>query len=136
MKSLRRIAGMMRLKSTDHGSDEQVRRELNAPSLQCLIVRRKLLLLSSLSQFAPAFLSTLLAARDSTHTQCWPWFRLVMHDLTTMFLYHAATLAELGDPQHHSDRWYFFARDFSIPWKTLVNCMFFHTMPLDRVEEK
>ena len=136
MKGLRRIAGMMRFKSTGHGYNEQVRRELDAPSLQCLIVRRRLLLLSSLSQFAPPLFSTLLAARDSTHTQCLPWVRLVMHDLTTMFFRHAANLAELGDPQHHADRWYFFARDFPIPWKTLVNCMFFHTMPLDRVEEK
>ena len=66
MRGLRRIAGAQRYQQSGHGSDQTIRVVLRAPSPQCLIHRRRLLLLSSVVQHAPTFVTSLLAARDST----------------------------------------------------------------------
>ena len=136
MRGLWRIAGAQRFQSTGHGSDESVRRCLGAQSLQCLILRRRLLLVSAIARFAPPFLTALLSARDAYGLQCLPWVWLVLHDLSVMLSHYPSKLAELGDPARFSDRWLQFARDDPVPWKHLVNNIVFAPMPLDKVEDK
>ena len=103
-----------------------------------MILRRRLLLLSSVAQHAPPFLTSLLAARDSSATQCLPWAHLVVKDLKAMYMFHGHKLEELGDPEVHTnaDKWFEFARAFPVQWKQLVNRVFYANMPMDKSEHK
>ena len=138
MRGLRRIAEAQRFQQSGHGSDEKIRLVLRAPSLQCLILRRRMLLLSSVARHAPPFLTSLLAARDSSAVQCLPWVRLVVKDLKAMYMFHEHKLQDLGDPGVHTnaDKWFEFARAFPVQWKQLVNRVFYANMPMDKSEHK
>ena len=76
-------------------TDLEVRQLLNAPSLQCLIVRRRLLLVSSILKYAPAHIAILLSARNSSGS---PMARvsLVIDDLKTCRIFMLRNWMTLG----------------------------------------
>jgi hypothetical protein len=122
MRVLRRIAGACRFGKECKWSDLDVRRVLHAPSLQCLITQRRLLLLGSvLRNGSPALCSALAFVGSSADRLRLPWVRLVRDDLESLYAVLKHKLSELGDPQVHADLWCEFIKSHPQAWKQLVS---------------
>eukprot|EP00973_Karenia_brevis_P011041 1494564-Karenia_brevis.AAC.1 len=107
MRGLRRIAGKVKFDATsarEAGSDHSVRVMLGAPSLLCIIMRRRLLLLASVLRYGPPHLLAILATRSKTN-ECapLPWVSLVLADLRQLWAAQRARFDELGSPEDSPD---------------------------------
>ena len=106
MRVLRRIAGMCKYSGNCEGSDSKVRAALGAPSLMCLIMRKRLLLVSSVVSHGSDALRAMLSCKSrGVDAMCLPWIRHVRADMHALQVFHAPRLDELGDPGLHSEAW-------------------------------
>jgi hypothetical protein len=121
MRVLRRIAGACRFNAVGNKTDAMVRRELNMPSMQCLIVRRRLMLLMSVLRSEVKSLMALMAAVSARGDKSrLPWVELVYKDLCALARYHGDRLTELGDPRGDAAKWHRFIVDYPLAWRQLV----------------
>jgi hypothetical protein len=133
MRGLRRIAACSKYDAeTAHaaGTDARVRALLEAPSLQCTLMQRRLLLLASVLRNGSPRILSMLAARGQGG-QLLPWVRLVCNDLKRLAEFHGDKLEELGDPSENGSRWASFIVDFPRAWRELVKSVFYNTMEGD-----
>ena len=133
MRGLRRIADCLRFSAESahaSGSDAYVRTLLGAPSLQCIIMQRRLLLLASILRNGSSRLVSLLAARGRDN-QPLPWVRMISGDLQRTASYHANKFAELGDPLEHCNEWAAMITRFPGEWRELVKGVHYTSMELD-----
>eukprot|EP00973_Karenia_brevis_P094817 12424323-Karenia_brevis.AAC.1 len=113
MRVLRRIAGACRYDKTCKLSDSEVRRLLDAPSLQCLIMRRRLMLLAAVVKANVLSLLGLLSVVSKTADELrLPWTRFIVEDMKALQEHHAPKLDELGDPATNSVSWHRFLLDY------------------------
>ena len=121
MRVLRRIAGMCRYNASCGANNSAVRRQLSAPSLKCIIVRRRLSLLRSvLIEGSPSLHSMLASVSDGSDSCKLPWVAQICADMRELQAFHAPKLVELGDPELYSDRWFEMIVSYGSWWKELV----------------
>ena len=87
----------VRFSCSDNVSNEDMRRHIGAPSLQCLVLRKRLRLTLAIVISDMPHLSALLSCHAPGGKPL-PWVRLVQQDLATMAEFHKEKLRELGDP--------------------------------------
>ena len=135
MRGLRRIAAKSKFSAESAhaaGSDQLIREELGAPSLYCLIVRRRLMLTAAVLKYAAPHVAALLAScATNTEQQQLPWVKLVIDDLSHLKAYHAWKLSELGPPSESPSDWVNLMTNFPGPRKQLVKSYHFGTCEFD-----
>ena len=133
MRVLRRIANCTKFSAESahaNGTDAYVRTLLGVPSLQCVILQRRLLLLASVLRNGSSRLVALLSAR-SRDNQPLPWVRLISDDLRRLANFHGKKVEELGDPTVHCERWAALITDCPSGWRELVKAVHFNSMEFD-----
>ena len=85
MRVLRRIAGEMRFSSDGNATDLEVRIKLNQPSLDCLMLRARLLYFCRLLNSRHTFLIALLSSRSAAGAVIMPWTLQLRRDLILLF---------------------------------------------------
>ena len=103
MKVVRRIAGAVRFKLTDNITNLDARRAINAPSIECLLLRARLLYFSSLARFGPPILLAIFASitdsqREPGGTRRMTWAAQIIHDLRAINEYYRTELRGTPDP--------------------------------------
>ena len=135
MRGLRRIAARSKFdKQSAHegGSDHHVRLELNAMSLQCVIIHKRLLLVAAVLRHGPPHLLTMLASyTDNADRAPLPWVRAVRNDLQRLWEFHRQKLEEIGPPDHAPQKWVDLMVNYPFQWKELVKSMRFTSMDMD-----
>ena len=135
MRGLRRIAAACRFSSApNQPTDSDVRRLLGAPSLQCIIVQRRLMLASSIAMHGPRPLQAILSVR--TNGQVIPWVRALRTDLAALTTYHAPKLDELGPPQDNPHSWAALMTSYPKEWRELVKSYKVTDMPFDIMKDR
>ena len=121
MRVLRRVAGESRYGQRKVPTDDQVRRDLGMPSLLALIIRRRLMLLSSVLRSGCKACSALLSlhVESGTHHRM-PWVELVLGDQRLLQQTSATKLDDLRDPHENAEKWETFILDYPGPWRELV----------------
>ena len=117
------------------GTNQEVREILGAPSLQCLILRRRLMLLISVARSGMPHLEALISCRVAGGSPL-PWVKLVQQDLCTLAAFHEEKLAELGSPLTNASAWWVFMQAFPGPFTQLIKEVHITTMPLDGASVK
>ena len=133
MRGLRRIAACSKYDAQSAhvaGSDASVRTLLGVPSLQCIIMQRRLLLLASVLRNGSVRLVSLLAAYGRGGQQL-PWVSLICNELRRLFNFHGAKLDDLGDPVENGERWASFILEYPRAWRELVKSVAYNCMDLD-----
>ena len=131
IRGLRRISGECKYSPTSTDmTDHAVRAHLGAPSLQCLIMQRRLSLFGAILQYGPSCLHTLLSAARGDRIL--PWVALLRRDLIQLQQFWAPKLDELGAVTECSARWAQFVCNHASEWKELVNGFVISTMGLDQ----
>ena len=133
-RGLRRIAGRIKAGGAPQISNEKIRIELGVPSLACLLVRRRLLLLISVARSEIVHLRALLSCAVAGGRQM-PWTEQVVQDLEVLADFHRDKLNELGPPRSQPLVWHDFMLQFPGAFGTLVWKLHITTMPLDRCSE-
>jgi hypothetical protein len=137
MRALRRIAGMCRHGQPKTLPDHDVREVLGAPSLQCLIIRRRLELLSSVLRSEIGSLNALLRSTSScADATKLPWVTLVISDLRVLRSCMGDKLAELGDPVADAAKWFTFICDYPSAWKSMLHQLHLTSLPIDAQRAK
>jgi hypothetical protein len=135
MRGLRRIADRLIFSAKSAlaaGSDQLVRDVLGAPSLHCLIVQKRLMLVASVLKYAPTHVAAMLASRaDNADKQQLPWVRLVIDDLNRLRQFHIHKLAELGSPSVSPADWVHLMTKYPFQWKQLVKNLHYSTSEYD-----
>ena len=131
MKVLRRIAGMVRFNGSQP-ADVVVRELMNAPSVDCIIMKMRLQYLRRLlcSQCAP--LTALLSAKDTYGVSASPLAKLIAEDLD--FVYNSSALARdsLCAPTTSPEAWKRFIVESSSAWDGIIDQTFFSESSCDR----
>ena len=83
MRVLRRISGDLRFGALCEKDNREVRKELGQPSLDCLLVRKRLLYVGRLLRRGPRALVALLQSRPGGSVM--PWTGQMLNDLETIF---------------------------------------------------
>jgi len=135
MRSLRRIAGAMRFGPDCSLSDRAVREHLGEPSIDCRLVRARLLHLCSVLRAPSPCLRAVLTVKGPQGEPL-PWVRLVIDDMCALRDFHSFKLAELGDPVLRASEWFRFVRDYPKQWKALVMSFHFVSSKLDSSHKK
>ena len=133
MRGIRRIAACLKFNAESAhvaGSDSFVRSLLGVPSLQCILMQRRLLLLASVLCNGSSRL-TLLLSVIATGRRSLPWVKLIRDDLKRLATYHGSKMKELGDPIQHGKEWALFIQNFPREWRELVKAVFYNTMDMD-----
>ena len=107
MSVIRRIAGTLRFSSQCNVKDYEARKLIGAPSLQCLLIRARLCLLSSI---VSSNISSLIAVLSVTSAggKRLPWVDMLIDDLVLFKKFYSWKLDELGDPLHNAGNWFAF----------------------------
>ena len=129
MRVLRRIAGAMRF-GPGAPSDYAVREQLQQPSIDCLIMRRRLLYVARIVACKPLALIGLLRGRRNG--QPLPWVRQMHGDLTVL---HNSVLRGSACPLAHPDAglegWPAWIAGNLTAWRACVGQLFFTSSILD-----
>jgi hypothetical protein len=112
----------------DRVSNEEVRRRLDMPSVQCELRQRRLLYLARVLRSAPASLRALLQTSPGGHTL--PWVSLVMADMRALRLHHAAKLEEMPDPETDARPWCTVMMSYPTEWNELVRSYRYYSSTL------
>ena len=116
MRALRRIAGKMRYDHTA-GTDLHARQALCAPSIDCLLRRKRLLYLRRLIVDGPAVLQALLAVDAPLDPL--PWTKLVIADLDSVAVLLGR--AVLQRPETNHAEWNHYLTNVGEKWNSVVN---------------
>ena len=136
MRGLRRIAGKSRFnkESAKLATDKEVRQELGAMSLQCLLVRRRLLLLSQVVRFGSSHMQALFATKRNDGSRL-PWAEQVLCDMSLLFKNCNGKLDELGPPEQYPEAWFNLMCTFPAQWAQIVRKLFLASMPFDEIQK-
>lgn len=132
MRGLRMIANKSRFskKSSAGIKDHDIRYSLGAMSFQCMLTRRRLLLLGQVVCYGNFQLHSLLATSRLDGTKL-PWVQTVISDLRLLYDHKYNKVSELGDPIIDAEKWWTFIREFPQQWRQLVKGLHITTMALD-----
>ena len=132
MRGLRRICGACRYdaESARAYTDRQVRELLGVMSLQCLLARRRLLLLSQVVRHGGRQLLAMLAVRGNDGSRL-QWTRQVIADMQLLRENCGGKLDDLGDPTVASEAWAEFIRKYPKEWALHVRSLRLFEMPAD-----
>jgi len=107
MRCLRRMCGAMRYSSDCALSDVQVRIKLMQPSIDCLLMRRRLAYAARVYASRCKVLSVLLSAGGDGSTQArrmaLPWSALLQKDLIYMYRHHVSDIFRICNMNMHGD---------------------------------
>ena len=120
---MRRIHGSMRSGGGWKIADTDVLRELGVPSLTDRLRRLRLLTLGTIINKAPVALQILLQVRGRDGERM-AWAAAIRTDLTTLYQRRRASLAELGCPIEHADRWMSMIKACPAEWAEIVKTTF------------
>jgi hypothetical protein len=120
MRVLRRIGGSMRFGETI--SDYEVRRQMGQPSIDCLLVRHRLLYLRRLLVHRPRALLGLLSQRPGGAMM--PWTKAAVDDMC-LLRDRVGSIGRLGDPCENPAHWYGFITGDGSGWESAVDALFF-----------
>ena len=93
MRALRRVAGLMRFGSDNNVSDHHVRSLLVVPSIDCLLMRRRLMFVARIGIHRFVALNSLL--KQSSASKQLRWVSLVAQDLKFVYDTYASEICEL-----------------------------------------
>jgi len=131
MRDLRRIAGKLRYDATCECSDADVRQMLSQPSLDCLVQRKRLQYLATLSITKPKALLAILQARPQK--QQLPWATQMVSDLERFYAGVVEVRSVLPPPAEGNGAiWMEFITAQSDRWHTLTNSLFYTNSCLDK----
>ena len=130
-RGLRRIAGMCQHGGTARSTNEAVRTMLCAPSLDCLLTRKRLLLVSAIIRSDLIHLKLLLGTASVGGCPN-AWSAMVLEDLRLLYRYHSPKLNDLGDPLSSAEKWISFIQSFPSAFAQLVRRMHIVSMPRDK----
>ena len=130
MRGLRRIAGQCRYQAGGL-TDERIRELMEAPSIDSMIVSRRLLYLPSVLSSPAVSLRALLSVCVGPESRRLPWSQLILSDLRSLKLFYHSKLAELGDPLVDGQKWQALILDYPSQWKELVKGFRFSSSILD-----
>jgi hypothetical protein len=135
MTVVRRIGNAMRFKATDNISDYEARKAINAPSIECLLLRSRLLYLSSLARFGPRVLLGMLAAvvhdqPGSNGVRRMSWATQITNDLRILKGFHSKKLAGMPDPVDSPTEWWMLVTRFPSEWRAIVKGYFVLDSPI------
>ena len=128
MRVLRRMAGCCNYGEKTI-SDIAVRKKLQLPSLDCLLVRARLRYLGRILRRKPPALLALLGSRPKDRQL--PWSSLIADDLGIVWR-QVSICAKLPDPMHGSRDWVAFVSDDPKRWSSVVTTVFFYESKCDR----
>ena len=134
MRVLRRRCGLMRFsKNSAAISDFEVRRLLDMPSIDCMLVQLRLRYLRRLLCFAPAPLKAALAL-DVCGRRL-PWVRLILDDLILLRATCALPIAPPTADFCASEAWRKLIEDQPVEWDQLVSRIHFYESVADRSQK-
>ena len=117
--------------------NQDFREVLGVPSLQCLIIWRRLELLSAVLRSEVRALSILLRSTSpNADSAKLPWVNLVISDLYALRSCMGEKLADLGDPVGDASKWFSSIRDHPAAWKAMLNQLSVPSMPIDHYRAK
>ena len=128
MRIWRRIAGKHWQGKSSGVTDAQLRRELQVPSIDCLVRKRRLKYLPRLLSKTHGLesLLALLSVRTPAG-ECLPWVHLIKRDLAVLKRHCPVTLAELPDPREFLTPWLQIAVSYPNEWNKICD-KYFTTM--------
>ena len=130
MRGLRRISGDCRFEHTI--PDVEVRRKLQMPSFDCVLVRKRFAYLARVVRCGPTVLTALLAARPRGHIM--PWTSVIIKDLQCLWAM-AAKCAHLSDPAGSSREWLVWIEARPEEFRQAIACVYFVESSCDRGAE-
>ena len=125
MRVVRKLIGQPRY-GGGGPSDFEIRQKAGFPSIDCVLMRRRLMYLKRVVERAPGPLLALLAQRSSKISA--PWVELVRDDLRCL---RARVATQLPDPLAHCREWLSFM--MSCDWVDAVSHLFFDSKVGDKV---
>ena len=127
MRILRRVVGDPNFGEAKF-NDLQVRELLGCPSLDCLLLRRRLLYFARLVQFAPGPLQAVLQYRHQG--QALDWVVQICDDLQHVWR-RAPSCSRFPDPILYSDAWQDFIVSEPMSWRDMVHNIAYSTSVCD-----
>ena len=119
MQVLRQVCNKCRHQAHNNLSDIGVRQLLQAPSVQCILRRKRLIYAGRLMQHGPPALLALLQSRVGL--QSIPWVAQLLSDFSYLKRYYSAKLGEMPDPKLQPRVWALLINEFPHEWRELVN---------------
>jgi len=133
MRALRRIAGLMRFGADGNITDFEVRSNLVKPSIDCLLMRKRLLYAARIQKCKSQSLSALLSQKNKTKSCAWTV--LINQDLEYVYcnlsdcVCDAAGIVQIGSP--HSAPLVWEKLILGPKWREIVAQVFFINSILD-----
>jgi len=122
MQVLRQICNKCRYQRHNNSSDVAIRRLLRAPSLQCILRRKRLIYAGRLMQHSPLALRALLQTQVGPRKdQPVPWVVQLLSDFACLKRFYITKLDEMPDPTMQPHAWTSLINEFPYEWKELVN---------------
>jgi len=125
MRVVRKLIGQSRFGGGGL-TDYEVRQRAGLASIDCVLMKRRLLYLQRIVQKAPGPLLALLAQRSDAKPI--PWVGLVRNDMQCLW---SRVATQLPDPQLHPKEWLAFV--MSSDWSDAVSHLFFDSMLGDKI---
>ena len=122
MQVLRQVCNKCRYQASNNITDIAVRRLLKAPSIQCILRRKRLMYASRLMQHGPPALRALLQTRVGPRgDQLMPWVAQLLSDFSCLKRYYSAKLDGMPNPALRPQAWALLINEFPYEWQELVN---------------
>ena len=109
----------------DHTTNEEDRRSLGWPSIECELRRKRLAYAARICRYAPDTLRALLQARCAGRPL--PWVLTLYDDFEALRIVHAPKLDELPHPSVCMQTWYKFIESYPAAWNEFIRRYIFFT---------
>ena len=129
MRVLRRILGKPRYKG-GQCSDVSVRNQLQQPSIDCLLIRRRLKYVGRVLQNRHKSLYAVLSLKYKGMQL--PWVQLVASDLQKLYDNVSGVRQCLPAPCGHPMKWFCFITSFPEKWTSFISQLYFEESSLDK----
>ena len=151
MRVIRRMSGRMRF-DAHAGNDLDARLAINAPSLDCIMLQRRLTYAGRLARSSCSALLSILAirfeecsdiykslgastgehARKGQLGHALPWARQLQRDMVAMYSYGTSVTGALPDPSSDFSTWWCYMRDYAGEWEKAVSELHFSASVCDK----
>ena len=110
---------------SDHTTNEEDRRSLGWPSIECELRRKRLAYSAIFCRYAPDTLRALLQVRCAGKPLL--WVQTLTEDFEALRIFHTPKLDELPHPTACMQTWYKFIETYPAAWKELIRRYVFFT---------
>jgi len=122
MQVLRQVCNKCRYQARNNLDDISVRRLLQAPTVQCILRRKRLIYAGRLMEHGPPALRALLQTQVGRRSdEPVPWTAQLLSDFSCMKRYYRTKLDGMPAPTLQPKAWALLISDFPHEWRELVN---------------